>query len=673
MKKLSLLLVLCLLMGTFSFAASAETPVYTQSPILDAAVEAGDLPPVEERLPKEPKLVHEILDEYIDLEIGNYGGTLRGVTTDPNNYNKYFTGMNEALLSMSSANSDEIIGNILLGYDVNDDYSEFTFYLREGLKWSDGEPVTTEDIEFTWDHFMMNPELTPSLAAKWRSGGIASADPLKFEFIDDYTFKVTSDTTYGGFLVVISIAGWAGYTDLMKPAHYLKPFHIDYAEECHGSLDAYYDYIEPFATVMGYDDVKAEGVWTYVFNQLDMTNWETTDWCDAMPTLYFEGLIDKDFPHLFGWSMKSVVNNVVTWERNPYYYKVDAAGQQLPYVDYLEMSYAEDNSVKLVMQLTGAEDFVQEEVDKYSILAENEEAGGYDVRVGTHHNIPTAIMINATYGLNPDGTLSDDEYGQAWQEVINDIRFREALTVSIDAEEMLDVYIGLAEVNDMYPCTHDIEKANALLDEMGCVDIDGDGFRETPSGKVLYWQIWNDTSNTTTLTVPFCELLVEYWTEIGLHVEAYTTEASLLKSALNANEIPMRVSLAHTYILWHYKDWALDSIAPLWNAWVKAGGLAGTIAEDDAGKYSTPDEWYIQLVTDVDSLMTVSPVEAVNEVLPKIKQEVAENMFLILPVTNCGRLMIVNNDLGNVPTGGLVYSWNMSYEFVYYRSFSYDD
>ncbi len=673
MRKLALALALCMLAGACSLGSFAEGVAYSQSPILDEAVASGALPPVAERLPEEPKLLHEILDEYVELEIGNYGGTLHGVSTDPNYYAKFFTGMNEGLLSMSSANSDEIIGNVLESYEVNGDFTEFTFRMRKGLKWSDGEPVTSADFAFTIDDFLFNPALTPVVPKNFRAGGSASGEPLSFEIVDEYTLKVASATPYGGFLVVISIAGWAGYTDLLKPAHFLEPFHIDYAEQCHGSLDAYYDFIAPFAAVMGYDDPRAEGVWTYVFNQVDMTNWEITDPNDALTSVFFAGLIDKNFPVLYGWLMESNENSRTVWVRNPYYFKVDAAGQQLPYVDYLELGFAENDSVKLLMLLTGAEDFVQEEVDKYSVLIENAETGGYDVRVGKHHNIPTAIMMNPTYGLNADGTVKDDADSQAWQEVIGDERFREALTVSIDVDEIIEVYLGFAEPNSRYACTWDVEGANALLDEMGMRDLDGDGFRETPSGKKLQWQIWTDTSNTVTLTVPVCELLVEFWTEIGLDVAVYSTDSTLLASALSANEIPVRVYLAHVDQLWHHRDWSLASCGVLWNAWVTAGGMSGEIAAEDADKYLEPPEWYKELVAKIDSLMTVDPAVAVNEVLPDIAQTVADEMYLILPITNPGRIMIVNKDLGNVPTGGLVYSWNMSYEQVFYRSFTYGD
>ena len=86
MKKVALVLALALVLTMCSFAAAAEGE-YHQSPMLDALVESGELPPVEERLPENPTVIDEYLDEYAgDIDIGSYGGTLRMVTTDPTGY-----------------------------------------------------------------------------------------------------------------------------------------------------------------------------------------------------------------------------------------------------------------------------------------------------------------------------------------------------------------------------------------------------------------------------------------------------------------------------------------------------------------------------------------------------------------------------------------------------------
>lgn len=73
-----------------------------------------------------------------------------------------------------------------------------------------------------------------------------------------------------------------------------------------------------------------------------MTNWELTDPTDALTNVTFKGLTETNFPHLYPWIMESNDNGVTTWVRNPYYFKVDANGNQLPYFDYVVSTLVED-------------------------------------------------------------------------------------------------------------------------------------------------------------------------------------------------------------------------------------------------------------------------------------------------------------------------------------------
>ncbi len=673
MKQLTRVLALVLALGilTLAVGAGAEgAETYAESPILASQVEAGELPPVAERLPLEPKLVHEVLDSDLDYEIGNYGGTLVTGTTAVNWNSDVFVGSNEALLSMSSTNSDEIIGNILKGYEANEDNTVFTFYLRQGLKWSDGQPVTMEDFEFTYNSFIMNQELTPVISANMRAGGKADGTPMAFERIDDWTFQVSFDQPYGGFLVFCSIKGWCGYTEMLKPAHYLKQFHPDYAEECHGSKEAYYEFLKPFAAELGYDNAEEEGVWTYVFNQVDMTNWELTNPTAALTSVTFEGLIDTNFPVLYPWIMTDASTTTTNWVRNPYYFKVDADGQQLPYFDYVQSKYEENNEVKLMDVISGNIDIAEAFFTDYSLLLENEEKSGYTVYTRRFHNTVPVIFMNATYGLNADGTVAEDDASKAWQDVVGDIRFREAITRAIDADEINDVVcLDLARKNELYDCSYDIEGANALLDEMGMKDIDGDGYRETPNGYPFSVQIWNNGSYQDYITAG--ELYVEYWREIGLNISVYTTESSLYDAAKDANEIPMYIALCHGSELWHYLDWGFGTWDVLWNAWVNAGGLSGDIPEAEAGNYLEPSEEYKQLRLRVQDLMATDPVTAVNEVLPEIARQVAQEKYVIIPILGQSSIVVADSDIHNIPEG-LAFTFWCSLEFLFDSSFTYD-
>ena len=148
MKKLSWLLVLAMVLLPLCAVTATAEGTYTQAPMFDALVESGELPPVEERLPENPCVLKEFLDEYLEPEVGNYGGTLRFVTNGVNWDADVFVGASEGLLTMQSSNSDVIDPNVVEAYEVNEDNTVFTFTLRKGLKWSDGEEVTMEDFRF---------------------------------------------------------------------------------------------------------------------------------------------------------------------------------------------------------------------------------------------------------------------------------------------------------------------------------------------------------------------------------------------------------------------------------------------------------------------------------------------------------------------------------------------
>ena len=151
--------------------------------------------------------------------IGTYGGTIRSGSVTPNYNGDVFCMLTQNLLTMVDTYSGVVTPNIVEDYEVNDDYTEFTFTLRKGLKWSDGTEVTMDDVKFGIENFVFNEELTPTIAAYMRDGGLTTGDPFTFEVIDDNTFKLTFKMTYGGFLVHISANGWKGYTDILKPAH----------------------------------------------------------------------------------------------------------------------------------------------------------------------------------------------------------------------------------------------------------------------------------------------------------------------------------------------------------------------------------------------------------------------------------------------------------------------
>ena len=665
MKKMAWTLILALLVSVMAFVPASAEGEYTQAPMLDALVESGELAPVEERLPETPKQAHEILDEYLDMEVGNYGGTLRFITSVVNWDADCFIGMNEGLLSMSSTNSGEILPNIVEEYTANEDNTEFTFKLRKGLKWSDGVEVTMDDVIFGIENVCFNEELTPSIASWMRDGGVNTGDPMTFEVIDDLTFKITFKTPYGGFLVHASASGWKGYTEMIKPAHYLKKFHKDFAEECHGSLEAYYEFMQPFATIIGYDDVSADENWTYVFDAVDMTNWELTDPTDALTTERFPGLVEYNFPHLYPWIMTEAANGVTTLERNPYYFKVDAAGNQLPYFDRITSTLVEDMEMVQMQYVTGAADFARESatIDNITLYKENEANSGLTAYTTSSHVVSLAYNISLTYGLNADGTVKDDDFSKAWQECVSDKRFLKAIQLCIDAEEILDtVYKGFGEVNPLYECTGDVDAANALLDEMGMKDIDGDGYRETPSGLPFFFQMWN-SAETSDMT-PNTEFFVEYTSQIGLHFGVNASDQTNIRNAISANEVPLCVFWCGSAGLWYELGWNGGWWDSLYRTWYNNGGMAGLAGEG----YLEPPQEIKDFYASVDQMMKIDPAIAATDLFNEQAEMLAEIGGLLLPLKSVDQCVLINSDIGNVPTGGIGIGWNYSIEQMFYNN-----
>ncbi|MGI6239130.1 MAG: ABC transporter substrate-binding protein [Christensenellales bacterium] len=668
MRKLALLTALVMLLACCAIPVQADT-AYTQSPMLDEAVASGALAPVEERLPENPASPHDIHPDFLDLEVGNYGGTIRMISTAVNWSDDVFIGMTENLLTAESVNSGVYQPNIVESYEFNEAFTEFTFKLRKGLKWSDGVEVTMDDVEFCVNAFIKNEEINPVIAGYMRDAGSATGEPFTFTRIDDETFMISFNQTYGGFLAHISISGWKGYTDWIKPAHYLKPFHKDYAEEVHGSLDAYYEFLKPFAEAIGYDDPTAETVWVTVINQVDVTNWECSDATDMLTTVTFAGTsLESDFPHLYPWVMTRYADNYYYYERNPYYFKVDADGQQLPYADEMLYYTVESNELAQLEIIAGNVDFVRAiaTVDNLTLYRENGEKAGIEVYVGLQHNHPTDLSVNMNYGLNIDGTVKDDDASRAWQEVVNLIEFRQAITIALDAQEIIDsVYLGLAEPQVEFGCVYDIEGAMELLDSVGIVDQDGDGFRETPSGLPLQWQIWTQSSGSSDY-IQVCELAVEYWREIGLNASAYATDSSLLATSNSANEIPMRTINAHAAKLFFYQDWATSCWGPLWQQWLANGGLAGKIPADTTDYLVPPQNVQDFYLMDA-SVNAVTPEVAINEIVPQMIDYMAENLFLIMHSDNIQKCVVADANIGNMPTGGLCISFGFALETLYHK------
>ncbi len=597
---------------------AAPASKYQESPMLAAKVEAGELPPVDERLPLEPKLVNEMPSSVLTLESGRFGGDLRTVTAVPEWDADVFVMNNEPIINTPGILAEEITPNIVRDLEVSDDQKEFTFYLREGLKWSDGEPVTTEDVRFTIEDVLFNEELTATFPQKYRAGNSLDGDPMDYEIIDDFTFKLKFSEPYGGFLPLLAIKGWIGYTDLIKPAHYLKQFHIKYTDE---------ETLKPLMEEEAVED------WIQLFSLKDVTNWEL---CNAHAI---------GFPRLYPWLLTEVTDQYSIYERNPYYFKVDQEGKQLPYIDRVVSYRVADMETVAMQHITGQVDFARESATmaKMPLYRENEEKGGFKALLARTHVTYTDVFLNWTY---------DDP---VWREVVQNLKFREALAHAIDGDEIIDaVFYGAAEPSTLMR-PYDPDKANALLDEIGMDKRDAEGFRLGPDGNTFV--IHFETAPISPDQVPTAELVTEFWNTVGVKTQFKQIEDSLRGQRLNANEIQASTVWTHTP-LWYMADFMPTWWAPLWWRWWTTDGAEG----------EEPPEDVQELYRMMESLSAVPPEEG-RQIHQQWLDALRDNLYFFVHCERQMQPLIVNAKLGNIVDDpeAFAIAWNFSGEQFYFK------
>ncbi len=510
LRRLSLTCLWCLA-AVLAGAAVGMAQPYTEAPMLAELVAQGELPPLEERLPLEPFVIGPgtlIPEEDLDWQPGTYGGTLRGVHGVANWNSEFFSFVRVPLLRAPGLTVDNVQGFAVKDFAASDDNTVFTFYMREGLRWSDGEPVTTEDVRFAVDDVMGNPQLTPSFPAKYRSGGTVEGTPLELHIMDDYTFEIRFDEPYGSFITQIAIAGWAGFQELLKPSHFLKQFHIDFT-----SLDEMRPYL---------DAEELDDEWDQLFGLRDVGHFQAT------------GEAAIGVPTLSPWYRVPGPEGRMVFERNPYYFVVDTEGRQLPYIDRLESEYVADPEMAHMKAIIGELDLLSSlaRMPKIPLYINNEEIGGYTTVLGTDTHTTPTFYLNLTY---------DDP---TWREVVRDVRFRKALSIAMDRSELIEsLYFETADRPRTVPSYYDLDEARNLLDAMGMNHLDAEGYRLAPNGEEF--ELFLEVDDSRLDYVPMAEMLVEYFNELNLRASMRVISSVLRGQRANANELMATIQYNH--------------------------------------------------------------------------------------------------------------------------------
>ncbi|WP_102783914.1 ABC transporter substrate-binding protein [Thalassospira sp. GB04J01] len=465
-----------------------------QAPALMEMVEAGNLPPVSERVGEEPEVV-----EPLDA-IGKYGGEIRTGLRGSSDHNGILRVVGPQGLVRWDPQYTKVVPNVAKSFDVDDAGEVFTFHLRKGMKWSDGAPFTADDVMFNVSDLLLNEDFAPT-PARYTAGG----EPMKVEKIDDYTVRLTFAEPYGDFLA--ELAAPLGQNPVLYAKHYCKQF-----------VPAYNDNLDALIAENNASD------WQNLFMQkcgdLEVpTRWGNPERPTLDPWVVTE-------PYVGGATR-------VVMERNPYFWQIDTAGNQLPYIDRLVMPIGADTESLLLSIIGGRIDYGLRHVDtpvNRPLLAENREKGDYRFfKASAPGGSNMVIDFNLT-SKNPD-----------LRSVFNEKDFRVALSLGMDRSEIIDTVM----LGDGEPWQHgpfedhpyyyeklskqylefDPEKANELLDGIGLDKRGPDGIRLMPNGEPLKFKV--DVIPTFDPTwVDALQLIERQWAEIGVDMDINSMERS---------------------------------------------------------------------------------------------------------------------------------------------------
>jgi len=610
-------------------AASAPA-AYQEPPALQARVAAGELPPVTERLPQNPRVVLSTPER----QVGKSGGEIRTLVGGAKD-TRLLVVFGYARLLCYDENLD-LVPDIAEKIEVEDGRI-FTITLRKGHKWSDGEPFTTDDFRYWWEDVANNEELSPTGPPNLM---LVDGAPPVFEILDEITVRYTwaQPNPY----LLANLAG-ARPLFIYSPAHYLKRFHEKYADPA---------------------ELEAKIAETQVRNWAQLHN--------RLDNLYrFD---NPDLPTLQPWmNTTAPPSQRFIGVRNPYYHRVDEAGQQLPYLDEFRLEVV--NSSLIPAKSGAGETDLQARglsLRDYTFLKTEEERSGLEVRLWR-------TVRGSEYALYPNLNTVDD----AWRAVFRDRRFRQALSLATDRDEINQlIYLGLGspgnhsvlpgsplykpEYREAY-ASLEPKKANALLDEMGLTERDGAGLRKLPDGRSM--EIVIETAGESSQETDILELIRDQWLKVGIKMHSKPSQREVLRNRIFAGETLMTLWFGYENGV-PTPDMSPGEFAPTqqysyqWPKW-------GQYYETSGGAGTAIDMPEAQELMDLFHAWTKATGEKDRKAAwSRILEIQAEEVFTIGLVAQIPQPVVVSRKLRNVPKEG-IFNWDPGAQFGMYRTDSF--
>lgn len=518
----------------------------------------ADLPAVADRLPAEPLVVAPY------EKIGVYGGVLDGMSNATESGTSDLLSVRHVNLVRFADDLTTIVPSVAKSYAWNDDFTQLTFTLRAGHRWSDGAPFTAHDVVFWYNNLIMDSNIIESPRDLWLAGG----EPMVVVALDDLTVQFNMAAPKPGLLAGIAV----DYTQPFQPVHFLGQFHPDINPDGHANAQA-------LGFADGYEAIN------YYYGASDWKDVPSPILRDAsrvaslpaavVPTLESHIVVEDDTEHRYAVA-------------NPYFFMVDTAGNQLPYIDAMNEVYVRDNEVRILKMLNGEVDYKTQNVNlpDAPTLLDGQEAGNYTVDLRPQISVPVV-----GFNLTATDPVKFDLY--------NNVEFRNAMSMAIDRDEINSVaffdlgaalpalgidpapdFVTEAQLNSNI--SYDPAAAMATLDSLGVVDANGDGWRDLPGGGEL---ILNMQFSTQGISAAEIELVAQSWREVGVNATVKEVTSDEYRAAQSANELdvvswrfgrPSATVASNPQVFTvPFGDYFDVRTGMLWDQWNQTGGAQG--------------------------------------------------------------------------------------------------
>ena len=590
-----------------------------------------------DRMPADPLVVAPY------QSIGEYGGTYDNLSNAPEAGTAGFMSVRHVNLVRYSDDLQTIVPNVAKGWKWNDDFTQLTFFLRKGHKWSDGAPFTAEDVKYWYDNLALNPDVME----KPKDYTLVAGERMTVEVVDPQTVRFNLPAPKPGLLAHFASSFAQGY----QPRHFLSKWDPKLNPKA-----------DEMATAAGFENGLA--VLSAYFGN--------SDWMDTPTPMLKAPDLAGNLPADTAPTLESHIYVADSPDgrhlvANPYFFQVDTQGQQLPYISEQDEIYVNDNEVRILKLVNGEVTFKSQtlQMAMSPILLEKQKAGNYSIQLKPEIAAPTFAFNVTSENLEK-------------RKVFGDVRFRQAMSIAINRDEINEVAFFGQGVPQQYTAfspspafvdpkwskhmaQHDPAGAKALLDEVGMKDTDGDGFRELPNGEKLVLNLQFATQGIAGQVV---ELVSQHWTEVGIKSTVKEVTPDEFRSAQSSNQLDVTmwrkghplaiVQGNNNMFVPPFESYFFLRTGMLWAEYIDSNGSNGV----------KPPDWVYQMIDDINAFQSEPAGTAkFNDIGARLVENMVSQTLFIGTVLASGPIYH-HNSLQNVTdfkTHSYEYYWNYPY------------